>query len=86
MCSIELCFSETLLLPWMREMATTNSNIILDDIGTWQIITSDNCTNSNQVTLASTRAMTISAATQQIQQLFLFDELRLVPPLITSLY
>ena len=27
--------------------------------------------------------MTIPAETQQIQQLFLFDELRLVPPLLT---
>ena len=70
----------------MRKMATTKSNIILDDIGTQQIITSDNCTNSNNVTLATSRAMTISAATRQIQQLFLFDELRLVPPLLTSQY
>ena len=70
----------------MRKMATSKSNIILDDIGTQQIITSDNCTNSNKVTLATTRAMTISAATRQIHQLFLFDELRLVPPLLTSLH
>ena len=34
-------------------MTTTKSNIILDDIGTQQIITSVICTNSNKVTYTS---------------------------------